>query len=30
MIIGMVLGAYLGYEKLPKDWIQSMNVTLSQ
>jgi ADP-ribosylglycohydrolase len=30
MIIGMVLGAYQGYEKLPKDWIQSMNITLSQ
>jgi ADP-ribosylglycohydrolase len=25
MIIGMVLGASLGYEKLPSDWIQTMN-----
>ena len=25
MIIGMVLGASLGYDKLPSDWIQTMN-----
>lgn len=28
MIIGMVLGASLGYEKLPSDWIQDMNYTV--
>jgi ADP-ribosylglycohydrolase len=25
MIIGMILGASLGYEKLPQDWLETMN-----
>ncbi len=28
MIIGMVLGAYLGYEKLPTDWLDTMNIKI--
>jgi hypothetical protein len=25
MIIGMVLWAYIGYGKLPQDWLETMN-----
>lgn len=28
MVVGMVLGAYCGYEALPKDWLEDLNFSL--